>query len=287
MASKWWSTCLLLCATGLFKELRPSEPFLTEYLNGPWKNLTIEVISQDIYPVWTYSYLAILAPVFVATHYLLYKPVVVVEGVLYVMTWCLLIWGQGVAAMQGVEFLFAAATATRVGYSTYIYTQVPKDRFQLVTAYTKAALLAGRCLAGILGQALVTTGLCDYSDLNFISLGFVSGATLTACFLPPVSRSIYFRQEEPEGNNNNLLPANNTNPPADSGNTLQLLWLDFSAAFADPVLLKWSIWWAVSMCGYFQVINYIQPLWETVADDSDDPQVYNGAVQALYTLLSN
>ncbi len=29
---EWWQTTLLLCAYGFFKEVRPSEPFLTEYL---------------------------------------------------------------------------------------------------------------------------------------------------------------------------------------------------------------------------------------------------------------
>ncbi len=43
---KWLGTCILLCAIGLLKELRPSEPFITEYLTGPWKNLTIDQVSS-------------------------------------------------------------------------------------------------------------------------------------------------------------------------------------------------------------------------------------------------
>lgn len=39
------------------------------------------------------------------------------------------------------------------------------------------------------------------------------------------------------------------------------------------------------MCGYFQVLNYIQPLWETVAP-SGTSTVYNGAVEASHTFLS-
>jgi len=55
---------------------------------------------QDIYPVWTYSYLFLLFVVFLVTDLLLYKPVVVFEGISLVVTWCLLIWGQGIRAMQ-------------------------------------------------------------------------------------------------------------------------------------------------------------------------------------------
>ncbi len=39
------------------------------------------------------------------------------------------------------------------------------------------------------------------------------------------------------------------------------------------------------MCGYFQVLNYIQPLWETVAP-SETTTIYNGAVEASHTFLS-
>lgn len=46
----WLQTCLLLCMYGFFKELRPSEPFLTEYLLGPQQNLTEnEVLNENCY----------------------------------------------------------------------------------------------------------------------------------------------------------------------------------------------------------------------------------------------
>ena len=64
--------CVLLplCLYGFLKELRPSEPFLTEYLmlappRGP--GLTLEQAYYDVYPVWTYSYLAVLVAVFLLT----------------------------------------------------------------------------------------------------------------------------------------------------------------------------------------------------------------------------
>lgn len=39
------------------------------------------------------------------------------------------------------------------------------------------------------------------------------------------------------------------------------------------------------MCGYFQTLNYIQPLWETLAPSATST-IYNGAVEALHTFLS-
>lgn len=70
--------------------MRPSEPFLMPYLSGPDKNLTTEQITNEIFPVWTYSYLALLFPVFVLTDYVRYKPVVLFQGISYIITWLLL-----------------------------------------------------------------------------------------------------------------------------------------------------------------------------------------------------
>ncbi|KAB7506481.1 Thiamine transporter 1 [Armadillidium nasatum] len=120
----WLKTCLLLCSYGFFKELRPSEPFLTEYLLGPQHNLTSSEVYYDVYPVWTYSYLALLILVFLLTDLLRYKPVIVFEGIGYVATWCLLLWAGGVRWMQFMEFCYGIATATEVAYYTYIYAQV-------------------------------------------------------------------------------------------------------------------------------------------------------------------
>lgn len=44
----WLRTCLLLCLYGFFKELRPSEPFLTEYLVQPPMNLTNEEVRTEL-----------------------------------------------------------------------------------------------------------------------------------------------------------------------------------------------------------------------------------------------
>jgi thiamine transporter 2/3 len=49
-------------------QMRPSEPFVTEFLsNGEWRNVTSEQVNRDIYPFGTYSYLAQLCVVFLIT----------------------------------------------------------------------------------------------------------------------------------------------------------------------------------------------------------------------------
>ena len=51
---------------------------------GPQKNLTEEEVVNAIYPVWTYSYLALLLPVFLLTDYVKYKPVIILQCLGYV-----------------------------------------------------------------------------------------------------------------------------------------------------------------------------------------------------------
>lgn len=66
---------------------------------------------------------------------------------------------------------YGAFMACEVAYYTYIYAKVDKDYYQQVTSHTRAALLAGRSISGILGQALISLEIMDYRQLNYISLG--------------------------------------------------------------------------------------------------------------------
>lgn len=66
MLSNWLKVSLLLCVFGFFRELRPSEPFSTEFFIG-YRNLTTDDITQILYPLGTYSYMLQLIVVFLVT----------------------------------------------------------------------------------------------------------------------------------------------------------------------------------------------------------------------------
>ncbi|KAK2715771.1 thiamine transporter 1-like [Artemia franciscana] len=299
MQIKQYLPVIFILMFGFFKELRPSEPFLTEYLLGPWKNLTEEQVYQDIFPVWTYSYLLLLIAVFLLTDFLRYKPVIILEGFAYIITWILLILGQTVGAFQAVEFFYAIASSTEVAYSTYIYAQDLPMTFEKLTGLVQAALLAGRFGAGILAQVLVTTGALDYYSLNFISLGSVCVATCFSFALPSVPRSIYFYRDEsaslgPEQENDEDRGYDAEVPPEATKKTVikmtfsegcSLIWKDFRSSYSNLSVVKWSVWWAFTMCCNLQVLNYIQPLWQTIAPTSTG-SLYNGIVEALQNILS-
>lgn len=67
---------------------------------------------------------------------------------------------------------------------------------------------------------------------------------------------------------------------------LYQLWFDLKRCYATPVLLRWSIWWMFSTCGWILVVNYTQNLWETIRPSTDESnEIFNGAVESLATLL--
>ncbi|XP_078597516.1 thiamine transporter 1-like [Branchiostoma floridae x Branchiostoma japonicum] len=204
---------VLLCLYGFFKEMRPSEPFLTPYLKGPDKNLTEEQVDNQIYPVWTYSYLTCLFLVFLLTDFLRYKPVIILEGLTYIGTWVLLLWGQGVLTMQFMQFLYGVATATEIAYYSYIYVVVSDQRYQKVTSYTRSVVLVGRCAAGVVGQAVVSVWKeSAYFPLNYVSMASVTVALGISIFLPSARKSMFFhrysRQQDDLDSPPSLTPTN-------------------------------------------------------------------------------
>ncbi|XP_055480672.1 thiamine transporter 1 [Psammomys obesus] len=315
----WFLPTALLCAYGFFANLRPSEPFLTPYLLGRDKNLTERQVFNEIYPVWTYSYLVLLFPVFLATDYLRYKPVILLQGLSLIVTWFMLLYAQGLLAIQFLEFFYGISTATEIAYYSYIYTVVDLGMYQKVTSYCRSATLVGFTVGSVLGQILVSVVDWSLFSLNVISLTCVSVAFAVAWFLPMPQKSLFFHHvpsscqgvngikvqnggivsDTPASNHlpgwediESKIPLNLDEPPveepeepkADPLRVLKVLWNDFLICYSSRPLLCWSTWWALSTCGYFQVVNYTQGLWEKVMP-FEHANIYNGGVEAVSTLL--
>uniref|UniRef100_A0A4X2K5J4 Thiamine transporter 1 n=1 Tax=Vombatus ursinus TaxID=29139 RepID=A0A4X2K5J4_VOMUR len=313
----WFLPTALLCAYGFFANLRPSEPFLTPYLLGSDKNLTERQVFNEIYPVWTYSYLVLLFPVFLATDYLRYKPVILLQGLSLIVTWFMLLYAQGLLAMQFLEFFYGIATAAEIAYYSYVYSVVDLGMYQKVTSYCRSAALVGFTVGSVLGQTLASAAHWPLFSLNVISLACVSVAFALAWFLPMPQKSLFFHHvgstcrrvkgaTAPNGDIRDTtasncppgwedaeskIPLNMEEPSSEEPKSkpdhllvLKVLWKDFLVCYSSRPLLCWSVWWALSTCGYFQVVNYTQGLWEKVMP-SRNATIYNGGVEAVSTLL--
>lgn len=305
MESKTWMfPTVLVCLYGFFCSIRPSEPFLTPYLLGPDKNLSERQVYNEIYPVWTYSYLVLLLPVFLATDYLRYKPVIILQGISFIITWFMLLYAQGVLAIQFLEFTYGFVTATEIAYYSYIYSVVDVDKYQQVTSYCRSATLIGFTVGSIIGQMMVSLGNWSLFSLNVVTLICVSIAFVISWFLPMPKKSLFFHQKIKQGISlqdgfveavESNMPLNGDAKYTDSTqveqrhsegflDALRNLWLDFQQCYSSGPLLSWSVWWALATCGYLQILNYAQGLWEDVLPSQTSP-IYNGIVEAVSTML--
>jgi len=66
-------------------------------------------------------------------------------------------------------------------------------------------------------------------------------------------------------------------------NPLILIKKHFINAYTNPYVIQWSIWYAVALCGYLQVISYIQTLWKGI--DENPVVAWNGTVDAVLTFM--
>ncbi|XP_046742650.1 thiamine transporter 2-like isoform X2 [Diprion similis] len=268
-------------------------------------------VTQEIYPVGTYSYMATLVAVFLVTDLVRYKPVIILCGLTGTCTYITLILAQTIWEMEIVEFLIGLFLASEVAYFTYIYAKVSKLHYQEVTSYTRTAILLGRFTASVASQLTVSLNILNYHQLNYLTLSALILATVWALFLPSVSQSIYFhrpmdsvsnessafdnevsRVRLAEGNDQRSHSSQNLqSEPLKKNSSLTtkvknayyLLWNDFLSAYSNFYVLKWSIWWSFATCGYTQVINYVQLLWQDSLEGEDS--AYNAGVEAVYTIL--
>uniref|UniRef100_A0A3B3U8I3 Solute carrier family 19 member 3 n=1 Tax=Poecilia latipinna TaxID=48699 RepID=A0A3B3U8I3_9TELE len=323
LSSDWRYPTTLLCVYGFFSTVKPLEPFLIPFLTGPDKNLTTEQVNNQIFPVWTYSYLSVLVPVFLLTDWLRYKTVVVFQCVMLFITTALLRWTESVPAMQAMQFCYGVVTASDVAYFSYIYSVVDLKRYRKATSYSRSVQLLGYTVGSVLGQLLVSFDLMSYDNILVFTLVLTAVALVASCLLPVPQRSMFFHRKlsgqraseegakrhrggsegeerDSETSNTSLGDKGDTKEEqraeededseeikgeASCSQVVLQLWRDFRQCYSSRQLLYWSVWWAMATCGYNQTVNYIQVLWEHV-QPSQNFSIYNGGVEAASNLLS-
>ncbi|KAA8593943.1 hypothetical protein FQN60_004777 [Etheostoma spectabile] len=308
-SSSWGYPTAVLSLYGFFAYCRVAEPFLTPYLIGPHKNISGEVVTNYLFPIWTYSYLAFLFPVFLLTDFLKHKPLIVVQGLFLVTNYVLLCFAPGLTAMIFLQVNYAVVTSTEVAYFSYIYSVIPVENYQKATGYLRSAMLTGYTFGASLGQVLVSLAGVDYFYINAITLGIVSMAFLVSFWLPMPQKSLFFKgikaaavgsqsqQEGPLGVDVHEEPVVAKDEAGSGREKMErngragwcswenvasaghLLWQSFRED-----LIYWSVWWALATAGYVQVFNYIQLMWDHI-EPSATSSIYNGGVEAVCSLV--
>ncbi|VDN91706.1 unnamed protein product [Brugia pahangi] len=144
----------------MVKKFRPATPFLTPFLVSSYKNFTDVQLYSQIYPLWTYSYLVALIPIFFLTDALRHKPIVVLEAMSYCASHAIILWGL--------------STASDIAYVSYMYAVIDQKHFKRITSYVRAATLFGKFLAYGSGQLLISAHLVSYLQLHEAKKNFFS-----------------------------------------------------------------------------------------------------------------
>ncbi|KAM9550277.1 reduced folate transporter [Guaruba guarouba] len=288
----WKLQVFYLCFYGFMTQIRPGESFITPYLLGPDKNFTQAEVTNVITPVLSYSYMAVLVPIFLLTDYLRYKPVLVLQSLSHISIWLLLVLGTSVLAMQLMEFFYGITMAARIAYSSYIFSLVAPSRYQRMASYSRSAVLLGVFTSSVLGQLCITLSDVSFLTLNYVSLGFVSFGLILTLFLKRPQRSLFFNR--PDGAVDEAVPSEMDKMAEGDGGRGTKGWRDTAlcrmlrevgALAKQPQLRLWSLWWVFNSAGYYLMLYYVQILWNEIYPSTDNRRVYNGGVDAASTLL--
>lgn len=252
-------------------------------------------VTNEITPVLTYSYMAVLVPAFLLTDLLRYKPVLIIQGISQVFIWVLMLLGTSLLHMQLMEFCYGITMACRVAYSSYIFSLVNPVLYQRVAGYSRSSVLLGVFTSSVLGQLCMSLGNITFYTLDAISLGFVSFGLALALCLPWPKRSLFFNrmknQEQKALTEKAAQSELDRMNPKQGGLSsvsrwkdsvfLQML-LEVRNVGKTPNLRLWSLWWIFNSTGYYLVLFYVHILWNKVHAATS----YNGGVEAASTLLS-
>lgn len=293
----WKWSVVYLCFYGFMVQLKPGEPFITPYLLSTEKNFTRKQVTNEINPVLSYSYMAVLVPVFLLTDYLRYKPLLILQSLSHVSIWLLLLLGTSLLEMQLMEFFYGITMAARVAYSSYVFSLVPSTVYQRVASYSRSSVLMGVFTSSVLGQLCVSVGGVSYMTLSAVSLGFVTFGLLLSCCLPWPKRSLFFNQARMEAARKDaaqtelakMNPCEKDNVVAATPSWRSLVFVEMLKELRNvvkiPNLRLWSLWWVFNSTGYYLVLFYVHILWDKVYPATENKHVYNGAVEAASTLL--
>lgn len=191
-------------------------------------------------------------------------------GLMGIVTWSLLLWTTSFFGAALIEISYALYACCEVAYFAYIYAKVSKEHFSAVSSHTRAALLVGRFISGVLSQLLIYLQLMDIHSLNYLTLGTQIAATSIAIFLPKVHDSIYFYRKQSISvdvinESRNSLNCNLTGERSIKCDKYRkaftLMWKQLNCAYSNRHVVLWSSWYACGMCIFLQYLSNVQLVW--------------------------
>lgn len=177
---------VLICAYTSFITFKPSEPFLVAFLQCE-KNITRSAIIHDVFPVWSYAYLALLPVLCAAAELIGCKIVVLMGAACRLVTVMLLLWpitDGSVMTMQVSQVTIAAGFAAHPALSAIMYRGLPRAAYAQGAGYVAAFGVVSSVVASLLGQQLLVWGHVELTWLFVLSAIFTAAGLFFALLLP-------------------------------------------------------------------------------------------------------
>lgn len=168
---------VFICAFAFFYYMRPSEPFLVEYLvsgKTSSKPVTVEIIVRDIFPLWTYSYPVFQLLIGIICDTLISLKFVIIMGLIAAIISALFVIlpYDTLLFVQLSQFTISISIACHQAYFAMIYHSTKKSEYQKLTSYSRFFYLFGNVIGSVFGQ-LWWLFLCQpNSNSNILSYLF-------------------------------------------------------------------------------------------------------------------
>lgn len=246
---------LRICLLGFLVNCKPSEPFLSLYLNET-KSFSEDVLASSIYPWSLFGTFVFLLPFGLAAEVVGCRPVILVGLLCREATRALLIFGTSVGTMALMQVCYGAGAAANAIYFAYVYAIAPtRADFAVLTSAVLAAYHAGNVCGALLGELLVSViqpqWRRDVTPLFYLSWLTCSLGTLAFVALPTPRRAL------PTSLAQHLV----RDGAGATSRALLALW-------APATSRLWLGWWLLAASGQVVVLNYFQLQLLTIDPDT-------------------
>ena len=258
---------LPLCICAFLKAMKPAEPFTYRYFHTI-KGLSEHQINDEVYPIWTYSYMFFLVVVGLATEAVGYRLMIKLGILAQLAMISLSVYCESLPGLQLADVFFGLDTALQGILFAYAYRIVPKEYFQQANSFVNSAALVAAFLAGILGQVLYSSFDVPIATLFTVSFVFTCTALVASFFLP---EELAGAKEE----------SDDKTIPSVTRDCWGFVWAHICPIVRSPILLFWCIWYALMNAGLSSNESYITTLFFVIDEETE----VSGFISAIASLV--
>ena len=184
------SLLAVVCLYTALIAFKPSEPFLFVFFECI-KGIPAEAINANIFPVWSYAYLALLPPLAALAELVGHRHVVLLGAIGRLLTIIIMLVPFSTCSvewMQVSQVSIAVGFAAHPALSAIMYRGLPRVSYVRAAGLVACVGVVAETSASLLGQLLISRQVP--LDLLFLLSFVFTGAAVLAVFLLPARQTL-------------------------------------------------------------------------------------------------